>query len=81
MIYLVNNLDSSGIPKKRSRKELFTKGSLIAVIISIPSLATFFLAWFLLQNLIEAAIVGLVVHFIAMGFVLKIAKKILGAKY
>ena len=56
MIYLVNNLDSSGIPKKRSRKELFAKGSLIAVIISIPSLATFFLAWFLLQNLIEAAI-------------------------
>ena len=74
-------MDSSGIPKKRSRKELFAKGSLIAVIISIPSLATFFLAWFLLQNLIEAAIIGLVVHFIAMGFVLKISKKILGAKY
>ena len=68
-------MDNDDLPKRTSRKELFAKGSMIAIIISIPSLVGFFASWAILGNLIEAAIVGLVVHFIAMGFVLKIAKK------
>ena len=75
----MNNLDND-ITRKRTRKELFAKGSLIAIIISIPSLSAFFTAWVLLENLIEAAISGLAVHFIVMGFVLKIAKKNPGYK-
>ena len=63
--------------QKRSRKELFAKGSLIAVIISLPSLVAFFITWIILDSVIEAAIAGLVVHFIVMGFVVKIAKKYL----
>jgi len=74
-------LDKDDLPKRTSKKELFAKGSIIALIISIPSLAGFFVSWTLLGNLIEAAVVGLVVHFIAMGFAIKIAKKILGKKY
>lgn len=74
-------MDKDDLPKRTSRAELFAKGSILALIISIPSLAGFFVSWTVLGNLIEAAIVGLVVHFIAMGFALKIAKKILVKKY
>ena len=65
------------LPKRTSRTELFAKGSILALIISIPSLAGFFVSWKILDNLIDAAIIGLVVHFIVMGFALKIAKKLL----
>jgi len=74
-------LDKDDLPKRTSQKELFAKGSIIAVIISVPSLVGFFISWAILGNLIHAAVVGLVVHFVAMGFALKIAKKILGKKY
>jgi hypothetical protein len=74
-------LDTNDLPTKPSKTELFLKGSIIALIISIPSLAGFFLTWTILGNLIEAAVVGLAVHFIAMGFAIKIAKKFLGKKY
>jgi len=33
--------------------------------------------WMILDDLIQAAIIGAVVHFIAMGFSLKISKKFL----
>ena len=74
-------MDKVDLPKSTSRKGLFAKGSIIAVIICIPSLTGFFISWAVLDNLIEAAVIGLVVHFIAMGFALKITKKILGKKY
>lgn len=80
-MHLVNNLSDNNPIKKSSRKELFAKGTVIAIIISVPSLVGFFAAWNILDNLIEAAVVGLVVHFVAMGFALKIAKKILGKKF
>jgi hypothetical protein len=69
------------MPTRTSRTQLFAKGSILAVIISVPSLVGFFASWAILGNLIEAAIIGLVVHFIAMGFALKIAKKILAKKF
>lgn len=69
------------MPTRTSRTQLFAKGSIFAVIISVPSLVGFFASWAILGNLIEAAIIGLVVHFIAMGFALKIAKKIIGKKF
>ncbi len=74
-------MDKDDLLKRASKKELFAKGSIIALIISIPSLAGFFLSWAILGNLIEAAVVGLVIHFVVMGFAIKIAKKILGTKY
>lgn len=69
------------MPTRTTRTQLFAKGSILAVIISVPSLVGFFVSWAILDNLIEAAIIGLVVHFIAMGFALKIAKKILAKKF
>ena len=62
---------------KLSIKEIILRGTLIAGIISIPSLVVFILVWIILDDLMTGAIVGVVVHFIAMGFSLKISKKLL----
>ena len=60
--------------------QITLRGTIIAAIITIPSLVAFILAWIILDNLIYAAILGAVIHFIAMGFSLKISKKILVKK-
>ena len=56
------------------------KGTIMATILTVPSITAFLITWIILDNLINAAIVGGVVHFIAMGFSLKISKKILVKK-
>ena len=56
------------------------KGTIMATILTVPSITAFLITWLILDNLINAAIVGGVVHFIAMGFSLKISKKILVKK-
>lgn len=48
---------------------------MIAAVITAPSLAAFFAGWLILGDLIQAAIIGAVVHFVAMAFALKIIKK------
>jgi hypothetical protein len=65
---------------KLSIREIALRGTMIATIITVPSIITFLLIWIVLDNLIYAAIVGAVVHFIAMGFSLKISKKMLVKK-
>jgi len=62
---------------KLTMKEIILKGSIIAVIVTVTSLTTFAISWFILDNLMQAAIIGGVIHFIAMGFSLKISKKLL----
>lgn len=57
-------------------KDIFLKGSIIAVIVTIPSIASFMIAWVILDDLLFAALIGAVIHFIAMGFSLKISKKL-----
>ena len=52
----------------------------MAAIIAIPSLIAFVVVWFLFEDLTTAVIVGAIVHFIAMGFSLKISKKLLVTK-
>jgi hypothetical protein len=65
---------------KLSIREIALRGTIIATIITVPSIVTFLLIWIVLDNLIYAVIVGAVVHFIAMGFSLKISKKMLVKK-
>ena len=65
---------------KLSMKSIVLKGSIIAVIVTVPSITTFAISWFILDNLMHAAIIGGIVHFIAMGFSLKISKKLLVKK-
>jgi len=57
-------------------KGIFLKGSIIGVIITVPSLIAFFLSWYALGDKIIALVVGIVVHFIGMGFSLKISKRL-----
>ncbi len=52
----------------------------MAVITTIPSLVVFLLVWVFLDDVMIGAIAGAIVHFIAMGFSLKIAKKLLVKK-
>ena len=61
---------------KLTMRDIVLKGTIIAVIVTIPSIVSFMVAWMILDNLIQAAIIGAVVHFIAMGFSLKISKKL-----
>jgi len=60
--------------------EIVLKGTIMAIILTVPSIIAFLISWIILDNLITAAIVGGVVHFVAMGFSLKISKKILVKK-
>jgi uncharacterized membrane protein len=60
-----------------SIQEIVLKGTIIAAIISIPSLVAFVLVWIIFDDLVSGAILGVVIHFIAMGFSLKISKKLL----
>jgi hypothetical protein len=62
---------------KLSIFEIVLKGTIIATIISVPSLTSFVLIWVIFDDLILGIIVGIIIHFIAMGFSLKISKKLL----
>ncbi len=70
-------MSSDSKSSKLTMKEIILKGSIIAVIVTVPSITTFAISWFILDNLMQAAIIGGVIHFIAMGFSLKISKKLL----
>ena len=60
--------------------EIILKGTIMGAIVTIPSIIVFLITWVVLDNLITAIIVGAIVHFITMGFSLKISKKILVKK-
>jgi hypothetical protein len=62
---------------KLTTKEIILKGTIIAILVIIPSLLAFFTSWVILDNLLQAAVIGGIIHFIAMGFSLKISKKFL----
>ncbi|MCE2614743.1 MAG: hypothetical protein LVO36_02440 [Nitrosopumilus sp. (ex Thoosa mismalolli)] len=60
-----------------SKREIFLKGTIIAIILTVPSLTGFVISWMITDNMLTSAIIGGVIHFIAMGFSLKISKKLL----
>jgi uncharacterized membrane protein len=62
---------------KLTMQEIVLRGSIIAIIITIPSIIAFFLTWVLLDDLIYGFILGAMVYFIAMIMSLKISKKFL----
>jgi hypothetical protein len=68
---------SDATKSKLSIFEIVLKGSIIAAIITIPSIVSFLFSWLILDDFMIAVILGGIVHFIAMGFGLKISKKIL----
>lgn len=66
--------------KPSPTKGIFVKGSIIGAIITIPSLIAFFVAWMITGDKYVSLIVGVVVHFIGMGFTLKLSKKLFKVK-
>ena len=77
---IIDLLSDGNKPDKLTNKEIILKGTLIAGFVIVPSLSVFFLTWKILGDLLQAAIIGGIVHFIAMGFSLKISKKFLVKK-
>ncbi len=66
--------------KPSPTKGIFLKGSIIGTIITIPSLVAFFTSWIITGDKITSLIIGIVVHFIGMGFSLKLSKKLFKIK-
>ena len=77
-----HSYDDSNTPKpvKLTTKEIIKKGSIIGAIVTIPSLIVFFLMWILLDDLMIGAISGVITHFVAMGFSLKISRRLLAGQ-
>jgi hypothetical protein len=71
-------LDKQG--PSRLKKEIFLKGSIIGLLITIPSLVAFFISWHVTGDKYVALVIGIVVHFIGMGFILKLSKKLFKVK-
>ena len=61
--------------KKVTKMDLFAKGSLVAGIITIPTLVVFFGLWTMTDDLLYGAIGGLVANFLALGAAFKIVTK------
>ena len=61
--------------KKITTKDLIAKGSLIAVLISVPTLIVFFGVWTITNDFIFGAVAGLITNFIALGISFKIVNK------
>lgn len=70
-------MDNEKKLSKLTIKEIILKGSIIAVIVTVPSIIAFFVSWAVLNDIMQAAIIGAVIHFMAMGFSLKISKKLI----
>ncbi|MCH7561947.1 MAG: hypothetical protein IIC67_11415 [Thaumarchaeota archaeon] len=65
---------------KLTIREIVLRGTIIAIIITIPSIIAFVLTWIILDDLIYAFILGAMVYFFAMIISLKISKKFLVKK-
>jgi len=74
---LIITLLPDSTKSKLKISEIILKGTIMGAIVTIPSIIVFLITWIVLDNLITAIIVGAIVHFIAMGFSLKISKTIL----
>ena len=56
-------------------KDIVAKGSIIAIIISVPTLIAFFGVWTISDDLIYGAVAGLITNFVALGISFKIVSK------
>jgi len=61
--------------KKLTMKDIVAKGSIIAIIISVPTLIVFFGVWTISNDLIFGAVAGLITNFVALGISFKIVSK------
>ena len=59
--------------KKLTKREILQKGTIICIILIVPSLVTFLIVWQVFDDLTYAMILGAMIHFIAMIFSKKYA--------
>ena len=71
---------ASGGKERFSIRWTILRGSALAGMVLIPSFSIFAILWVMLDDLFVAAIIGGIVHFVAMGFSLKLSKKFLTRK-
>ncbi|MYJ27774.1 MAG: hypothetical protein F4097_03280 [Cenarchaeum sp. SB0672_bin_9] len=63
--------------EKLSTKDIFVRGSILGAIITVPSVSTFLILWYITGEMIIPAVVAAAVHFATMMLSYKFAKKIL----
>ena len=61
---------------KKGSDDIFVRGTIIAIFTTIPSISSFFLAWYIVNDIIYAAIIATIIHLISMAFSFKISKKL-----
>lgn len=61
---------------KVSRFGLYAKGTIVALVMGVPAVASFLITWRITSSMLTAVIVSLVVYIIAMGFAFKVAKRL-----
>ena len=69
--------DRKAARPRLTTREIVKKGSIIGAIVTVPSLAVFFAVWVALDDMMIGAVVGVITHFVAMGFSLKVSKRLL----
>lgn len=69
--------DTPGAPRKITRINLFATSTILALIISVPAIVITLIMYYVIKtNLIFTVIAGSVALFIAMGFSIKISKRL-----
>ncbi|MFB5630570.1 MAG: hypothetical protein ACE5RN_03175 [Nitrosopumilaceae archaeon] len=61
---------------KKDSDDIFLRGTIIAIFTTIPSISAFFIAWYIVNDLILAAIIATIVHVFSMAISFKISKKL-----
>ena len=78
-IFITKNIQKKYLEdSSKNIRVTIIKSILIAGIIASLSLGVFFTSWYITNELIISIVIGMTVHFIAMGFAWKLAKKIFG---
>ena len=60
---------------KLTMTHIVAKGSLIAILISVPTLIVFFAIWTISNDLIYGAVGGLITNFVTLGLSFKLVSK------
>lgn len=58
-------------------RDMMVKGSALGAIIAVPTVAIFLALWYVTGDMLIPAVVGAAVHFVALLFAFRLAKRIL----
>lgn len=59
-----------------SKKKIYGKGTIIALVISVPAIIAFVIADSIIDNFFISIGISAIVYFVAMGFSIKLSKKL-----